>query len=198
MKKLDLSINPNQISNDFDRIAEELMNKWILKVNNFRYRITEIEFYLNSASHNDSYTHGHEYQKTSGQWYFHGSGIDITFGSEEFFGGILIRGIYNLDNKKYINGPLKTVTELFGGFDSIFLKNFEFGLTPDLENKIEIEDILKAPRVGLNPKKDLDAFNKFYRYLVMPQYEHKDKTQIYNALIEQGYSPERANIIWKQ
>ena len=198
MKKLDLSINPVHISNDFDRIADELMNKWILKVNNSRYRITEIEFYLKSSFHNDSYTHGHEIQKTSGQWYFHGSGIDITFGSEEYFGGILIRGIYNLDKKKYINGPLKTVTELFESFDSIFLKNFEFGLIPDQENKIKIEDFLKAPRVGLKPERDAEYFNKFYRYLVMPQYEHKDKTQIYNALIEQGYSPERANIIWKQ
>lgn len=197
MEKLDLSINPDQISNDFDRIADELMNKWILKVNNSRYRITEIEFYLKSRFHNDSYTHGHEIQKTSGQWYFHGSGIDITFGSEEFFGGILIRGIYNVDNGTYINGPLKTVTELFGSFDSIFLKNFEFGLIPDVENKIEIDKPLKAPRVGLNPKKDPDAFNKLYRYLVMPQHEHKDKTQIYNALIEQGYLPEEANVIWK-
>lgn len=197
MNQLNLSIDSNLITDDFEKIAFELLNKWVLRVDSSIFRITEIEFYLNGSNHIDGYTHGHERQKKIGQWYFHASGIDLTFGSEDFFGGILIRGIYNLGTKKYVNGPIKVLTELFGSLDSIYLKKFEFGLMPDADSLIEIEKPIKAPRVGLNPLKDSNAFKKYYRFLVMPKEDHKDKTIIYNSLIDQGFSPEEAKIIWK-
>jgi len=44
---------------------------------------TPIRFYLNDEkNYKDDYTHGHPLQKTSHRWYFHGSGIDITFGND--------------------------------------------------------------------------------------------------------------------
>jgi len=69
---LNLKTDSQDINDDFKRIALELMNYWILKIENSHYRITEIEFYFNSNTHNDNYTHGHELQKKTGSWYFHG------------------------------------------------------------------------------------------------------------------------------
>lgn len=195
--KLDLTIDTFNIEGSFDRIANELLNNWIMEVNKSKYRIAEIEFYLKNGQHNDTYTHGHELQKTTGNWYFHGSGIDLTFGTSESHGGILIRAISNLLNKNYYYGPLKTVTELFSNFGTAYSSPFQFGLVPDVEGFLNSERVFKAPRVGLNPELNNVFFNKNYRYLIMPKENHKNKTIIYESLIAQGFSEEEARIIWK-
>ena len=79
---INLKIENNNIIDDFARIADDLMNRWILKCEGSQYRITEIEFYFQSDSHNDMYTHAHKLQKETGRWYFHGSGVDLSFGSD--------------------------------------------------------------------------------------------------------------------
>ena len=192
--KLDLTIDNLDINGSFERIANELLNKWILEVNNSKYRIAEIEFYLKSGQHNDTYTHGHELQKTTGNWYFHGSGIDLTFGTSESYGGILIRAIYNILDNKYIHGPLNTVTELFSNLGTAYSSSFQFGLTPDTNGLLNYERVFKAPRVGLNPEKDKESFNQNYRFLIMPKQKHLDKTSIAEAMRKQGLNP---NIIWR-
>ena len=40
---IDLTINENNFDSDFKRIAEDLMNHWILKIESKKYRIAEIE-----------------------------------------------------------------------------------------------------------------------------------------------------------
>ncbi len=77
------------------------MNEYLLTVNgDYKYRISEIEFYYNdlvdgkkgaAAIHPDTFTHGDEMQRLSGQWYFHKmngksykvgtyKGLDLAFG----------------------------------------------------------------------------------------------------------------------
>jgi hypothetical protein len=78
-----------------------------------RYRLVEIEFYYHGTKHLDPFAHQHPLQQTSGRWYFHrdgeqyrgGSfkGLDLTFGSGDSFGGILIRSIMRSDGL-LING----------------------------------------------------------------------------------------------
>src|SRR5205807_688183 len=99
----------------FKKIAEYLINEAILYLpKQQKYQIIELEFYFNDSEngdddsnddgrlHCDPYSHQHDHQKTCGEWYFHrvgktgyrgGSrkGIDITFGNEDVYGGILIR-----------------------------------------------------------------------------------------------------------
>ncbi len=83
------TISPSNPSASFDQIASDLFNNYIIQVNDNFYRLLEIEFYYNdSKDHNDSYTHGHRWQRRSGYWYVHGSGIDIAIGNEEATGGI--------------------------------------------------------------------------------------------------------------
>jgi len=197
---VNLKIRPETIEEDFDRIAYELMNDWVLAVNAISYRITEIEFYCKSVqkegSIKDHYTHGHAEQTKSGTWYFHGSGLDLTFGCEEYYGGILIRGIYKFDStleekEKHISGPLKSVAEILSSFGSCEMKNIEFGLVESVKLstiKLPKKSPIKAPRVGLNPIHDTNAHKKLYRYLIFPKETNRDKSIIVDSLVNQGVS----------
>lgn len=196
---LDLTINEDKIEESFDRIANELMNNWLLKIESKIFRIAEIEFYYKSESHNDPYTHGHVLQNEKEKWYFHGSGIDITFGTNETYGGILIRAIYNIIDDNYIYGPLNCVTEIFNTIGNIHVKEISFGLIASRDNNFEIgpEIPIAAPRVGLNPLKDKTYSERFYRFLIMPKYKHAEKTKIVAAMRQKGkYSEDVINNIW--
>ncbi|MBM3436131.1 MAG: hypothetical protein FJY07_07975 [Bacteroidetes bacterium] len=147
--------------------------------------------------HNDIYVHGHELQQTSHRWYYHGSGIDLTFGNGEFFGGILLRALFNIGNNKYTYGPLQILTEIFGSFPGIHDTNLKFGLIPDEAGILKYEEPIAAPRIGLNPKHDPDMATRNYRFLIMPKRKHADKTGIVKAMEEQGkYTQEEINGIW--
>lgn len=195
--EINLSINNNNIEQDFLRIASELMNSWVLKIETAEYRITEIEFYFNSSFHNDDYAHSHILQKESGRWYFHGSGVDLTFGSKDIYGGILIRAIYNLKSQNYIYGPINCITEIFSNLTTIYESKFNFGLVPANNKKLDFEKVISAPRVGLNEKKNPEMINKYYRYLIMPQQKHAEKTKIANAMKQQGFSDIEIKKIWR-
>ena len=176
---------------EFEKIASELMNDWILQINNSKYRIIEIEFYFKGGRHDDNYTHEHELQKKFGRWYFHGSGLDITFGNNNFYGGILIREIYNLDTKvKPTYGPINVVTELFSNIQTVYINKFSFGLIPDKDKIITRQTPIAAPRVGLNRTKNPSMYDKLYRFLVLPSKQHAEKAKIAESMERQGYSKE--------
>lgn len=196
---INFKITPETIEKDFDRIANDLMNNWVLAVNETHYRLTEIEFYCKSVLADgpikDPYTHGHSEQLKSGTWYFHGSGIDLTFGCNEYYGGILIRGLQRLNDGKHITGPLNTVTEIFSSFGNCEKKSVEFGLND--VNKIQVLnfdriDPIKAPRVGLNPINDPDSHQKLFRYLTFPKETNRDKSIIINSLMDKGMTKKEA------
>ena len=102
----------------FNNIATELLTNYVIRKSGKEYAIVEIEFYFYSKTHPDVIT----YPRTVnvGQWFFHQSGMDLTFESNgNQCGGILIRGIKDLSNGSLFLGPLKCVDELwdcFGAF----------------------------------------------------------------------------------
>ena len=195
--EIDFTIEEEKIEDDFKRIANDLLNKWVLKVEDALYRITELEFYYtNGNSHNDTYIHGHDLQKQKGKWYFHGSGIDLTFGDGESHGGILIRAIYKINQgeEKYCYGPLNCVTEIFSNLTSIYKPEMSFCLIPATEGMFEIENPICAPRVRLNPIKNSEMCAKNFRFLVMPKQQHADKTAIVEAMKNPKYEYTEAQI----
>jgi 3-methyladenine DNA glycosylase Mpg len=125
-----MNLNLNN-AEDFDELAEQILNKYQLVIAGVPYRIHEIEFYLSSEEYPDPYVHCDVMQKTIGKWYFHrkgGSykggtfkGLDITFG-ENCFGGILIRAISRED--KIIDGPCRTVDEILRQNGSATIADF--------------------------------------------------------------------------
>ena len=120
---------------EFTKIANKLMNQTKLISGQNSYRICEIEFYLNSKTHADQYTHDNPDQATYGKWYFHKTskgnyrggtfkGLDLTLGDKEKYCGILIRSIYDLNAKKMIGGPCNSVNELIAQHGASNVKEF--------------------------------------------------------------------------
>lgn len=194
--ELNLKITPETFEKDFDRIANDLMNNWVLAVNETHYRLTEIEFYCKSVAADgpikDPYAHGHPEQLKSGTWYFHGSGLDLTFGCQEYYGGILVRGLQKLNDGKHITGPLNSIAEIISSLGSCELKKIDLGFLEAKAFDFKLKNLIKAPRVGLNSGKDEIAHKKLFRYLVFPQETKRDKSIIIDSLVSQGIERKEA------
>ena len=126
LKSLNANSTSDEIKEVFKVIADKLFhNCHIVKGENI-YDFLEIEFYFYSPNHKDLITYPRDSRK-SGMWFFHMSGVDITFGTDAeeggpplMYGGILIRSIGKVQTQgdcskysEYICGPMKCVDELF-------------------------------------------------------------------------------------
>lgn len=193
-------INPSSsenIKNSFTNIATKLFNDVQLEINKNYYRFIDIEFYYSSELFNDIYVHKHPEQLKMNKWYFHGSGIDMTLGNGENYGGILIRGLAKLSGEvssekyfieKEIHGPLNVKTELCSNLHDIFSEKPTILCLRDI-SRDRHQTMMKLPnhiistrRIGLNKTKDTSPEKEFYngkfRYVIFPHLKLKDKTQI--------------------
>lgn len=200
MKNLLAIIDENKETcfDSYKRIAEKLMNSYALQLRNKLYRIIECEFYYRSDKHKDPYVHGHKRQKESiGEWYFHGSGLDITLSNGDAYGGILIRGIAEIKSPEVpergdeIIGPLNVCTEIFKQIGSV-IRNIplEFGLvdmTGDLMF-MKPTQIFSVPRIGLKGTlhNDNDYCNRPYRFLTFLHLPHKESEKIKKYITEEA------------
>lgn len=123
----------------FKELAKIILENVIIKKGDNLYIPREIEFYLYSSKHRDIITYPRN--SCGGEWFFHPSGVDITFESnveirpnsknvnkpfltnDAFFGGILIRAIDKIEKSKgdiikSITGPLNVLDELFDQFNA--------------------------------------------------------------------------------
>ena len=134
----------NGLEEKFDEIAKILLTKTKIVKGTREYYITDIEFYLYCDGHEDIITYPRNCE--AGDWFFHDSGVDISFGSNlsfeddkailennSFFGGILLRGIKPVggysSSKNLTDAPKNIVDELFDKFSAFeesehFLVNF--------------------------------------------------------------------------
>lgn len=112
----------------FEDIAELLMKNFVIEKGSERYEIVETEFYLYTAEHPDVITYPRAIG--AGRWYFHQSGVDLTFESTaERFGGILIRGLRDInDPGNQIFGPMKCMETLWNHFDAVLIAQAEYPL----------------------------------------------------------------------
>lgn len=156
----------------FDDIAKILLNKVAIRKGKKIFYIKDIEFYLYENNHRDIVTYPRICK--AGQWFFHPSGIDISFESsvevnsndyelfqpilneDAFFGGVLIRAIYPADKapsdacKYNLDGPHKVEWALFDCFDA-FNEITDFPHLIECEHKIEY---ITKVRKNLKPKEN--------------------------------------------
>lgn len=156
----------------FDDIAKILLNKVAICKGKKIFYIKDIEFYLYENNHRDIVTYPRICK--AGQWFFHPSGIDISFESsvevnsndyelfqpilreDAFFGGVLIRAIYPADKapsdacKYNLDGPHKVEWALFDSFDA-FNEVTDFPHLIECEHKIEY---ITKVRKNLKPKEN--------------------------------------------
>lgn len=155
--KARLSAIPNTgFTTYFEDIAKLIMNNCIIKKGNDKYEIVEIEFYIFTPEHQDVITYPRE--AAAGQWFFHQSGVDLTFESnDKHFGGILIRGIRNIDTGKLSLGPQKCVDLLWDKSDAFSIQNNEYPIIVAADQELD-ENIKTFPR--WIPVKDGDKAKK--------------------------------------
>ncbi len=162
----------NGYQKTFDKIAKILLNKVAIRKGEKIFYIKDIEFYLYENNHRDIITYPRICK--AGQWFFHPSGIDISFESsvdvksndyelfqpilreDAFFGGVLIRAIYPADKapadacKYNLDGPHKVEWALFDSFDA-FNEVTDFPHLIECEHKIEY---ITKVRKNLKPKEN--------------------------------------------
>ena len=177
---------------DFDLISDIILNKIILVANDTKYRICEIEMYLQNEDHKDLYVHCNPEQKNYGTFYFHKyqngtyksgtwKGLDIVFGNKNKYFGILIRSIMNLDTEEFIEGPCRCVNTILQEFGFKTVADFFVNNKPqitlddsDLHLKscvMEHKDIYSGTRIGLSNKYP-EYKDRMYRYVI---YQNKIK-----------------------
>lgn len=200
----------------FLKMADLLLNKATLRVAGVPHRFTEIEFYVNGLGHCDKFTHGDEMQKKGGHWYFHRTGgqfrggtykgLDVAIGNAQMFGGILIRGIEQLEPlPKLLDGPCVCVDHMLAlnGSPSIeqLVSRFDVRIDASGDSPLYIEaseaprsqPVLATARVGLTLKKSAsEERQRFvareYRYITEPKAIKKGKQHMVVALHRQGKS----------
>ena len=128
------------------------MNLCSIQKGEKEYEIVDIEFYMYNSQHPDVITYPRVMEM--GRWFFHSSGVDLTFHSTpNRFGGILIRGIRNVnDDNDQILGPQKCVDALwdnFNAFDNQY--DTEYPIISSAANT-RSEEIIQCPRWISVPK----------------------------------------------
>ena len=196
------------ISNDpetsFNQTAKHLLSNVCLVVNGHSFRLIEIEFYLYNDKHSDVFAHCYKYQKTNFKWYFHHAsdkehsykggtykGLDLTCGSVNSYGGILIRAIQDNEGK-IIEGPCRVVNkilELTKSANLLELVTIKMNNNIDADNAIlqlksanfNQETVFRCPRIGLTLKKSdnwslrIQFISKLYRFMIFPKMIAKGK-----------------------
>ena len=167
-----------EIEEKFDEIAEILLTKTKIVKGTREYYITDIEFYLYCDGHEDIITYPRNCE--AGDWFFHDSGVDISFGSNlsfkddkailennSFFGGILLRGIKPVggysSSKNLTDAPKNIVDELFDKFSAFntSLDNFPQIIENTAPSSYEINFDKRVNITSGNLEKRKEKFESF-------------------------------------
>ncbi len=154
----------NESEVEFQRIAEILFNNYVIENKYSSYRLTDIEFYWHSKTHEDKSVYERRHVKPKlGQWFFHYSGVDIALDDENGYGGILIRGLREINGEKDFNGPMVCAMRLFTGMYAFGENN-----VPLLKYHVfEDEEIIKTERVNIGNNAKEGGFDKRkYRFKI--------------------------------
>lgn len=165
----------------FKRIAGILMNNCVVSKGGNKYEIVEIEFYLFTPDHQDVITYPRDVLP-AGQWFFHPSGVDLTFRSDtKQFGGILIRGVRKIDTGELTLGPQNCVNLLWDKADAFKIHEDEYPTIVEYPEKLD-ENIRSFPRwISVKDEKKAEKINRWSHRIIKnnsPLDEDSDKTNI--------------------
>ena len=139
-------VNVEELENRFKDLAQLLFQEYHIQKGNEIYDFHEIEFYYYTNGHRDAITYPRITE--AGKWFFHQSGVDLTFKSDsENYGGILIKSLKHGD--EIISGPLKCTWILFDVLDAFDMKQNEYPLIVHNE-KTEKEIFSKKRKIDFN------------------------------------------------
>lgn len=180
----------------FWKSAKDLLSNYHIKCGKNSFNIVEIEFYYyDKKLQPDCYTHCHDIQKNTLQWYLHrGSnngiksesrkGIDIAIGNGvDVYGGVLIRAIQDSEGN-VIAGPSLSVDAIMGVLDIQTIQLLESNIggmsinqSPLKIVKRESQNsyyVYRGPRIRLSGNKLFK--DSLYRFALMQgKIENKEK-----------------------
>jgi hypothetical protein len=174
---LEKNIDIDKIEQRFKEIADLLFQKYYIKKGDDKYEFLEMEFYYYTKGHKDISTYRRNVE--GGKWFFHNSGVDISFKSvckninllseDDYFGGILIRSLLK-NGTEVIHGPLKCIDALFYYLDAFEIKEEEIPLIKK-SDKIKDCSVLQTTRyTSLSEEKAKqrfgDGYGKLYRFYI--------------------------------
>lgn len=166
--KANLFIIEKETKEEFEQIAKVLFDNYAIVNHQSTFRLIDIEFYWNSKNHPDKSTYERKYvDPKQGEWFFHYSGVDIALKNEKIggYGGILIRGIYDINEKRPYKGPMICRMKLFSG-TSVFSNTIQTQL---IGYKFNLNNILSSERIGLGKNAKESGTDKLhYRFYIEP------------------------------
>lgn len=183
---------------EIQQLACLLLNQYGLVIADRVYEFCELELYLHSEQHPDPTVHCHPVQNMYGKWYFHRTsnkpgakyrggtfkGLDMTFGDDENYFGILIRSIYSKDTG-IISGPCLVVNHILDRYQVETIDDL-LRPSPDrpmdfrenirglhvIPHKVSQHENYRGPRIGL---KDGEWAALPYRFVRRKHLVKKDK-----------------------
>lgn len=154
----------------FKNIADILINQYAIQTHDSVFRMIDLEFYWDSQTHEDKSTYPRNHvNPKAGDWFFHYSGVDIALKNENGHGGILIRGIYDTNEKaekRIYKGPMVCAMRLFSGTSA-----FEDSLkTRIVTHKFdEKKELRYGPRKNLGQNAITSGTDQLnYRFFITP------------------------------
>ena len=153
----------------FQNIADILINQYAVKTHDSVFRMIDLEFYWDSQTHEDKSTYQRNYvNPNSGDWFFHYSGVDIALKNENGYGGILIRGIYDTNEKaekRIYKGPMVCAMRLFSG-TSAFSESIK---TQIIAHEFERKELSQTQRKNLGQNAIASGTDQLnYRFFITP------------------------------
>lgn len=207
---------------NFTTLAQQFLNQTYLAIAGENHRIVEIEFYYYNVKHRDPFAHCHPLQLTENRWYFHRQGksyrggtfkgVDLTFGDDRTYGGILLRSLEQADGS-LVNGSCNCVNYMLQRTDYETVAELDAAIgdrhardrnAPLFLQSADIPErpVFVTARVGLSLKRaqshpDMPAYLlQPYRYLTTPRIS-KGKIYLVLALHLQGRSQEEIRQLTK-
>jgi len=164
MKNLQINkTSKEKIIESLGLIANELILNRLIIVNKSKFSLIDLEIYYWHSFHKDDYAKGVKHRRPFGEFELDRYGIDISLGNTKNndFGGILIRGLYDVD-KKEILSKSKVVRSLF---NQLVQGNNHFEL---VKEKTPWESVISSKRLNLgqsdSPNKK-EYINSPYKFL---------------------------------
>ena len=184
----------DDISNYFSETAKLLMNGYVISKRGVEYEIIDIEFYLFTPEHQDVITYPRNCK--AGEWFFHQSGVDLTFATtENQFGGILIRGLREISEKpdpeKTTIGPLKCVDLLWDKFSAFEVVESEIPIITKASKDLpqnNIESLLR--KIPVKKDKQTEKIN-YWKQRIEEEVKDvkidKDLKELYDLIFNSEY-----------
>jgi hypothetical protein len=152
------------IIKSIEEIAKHLILNKTISVNSYLFSFVDIEVYYWHENHKDNYTMKHN--RPIGEFEIHRFGLDLSLGNLNMkdYGGILICGLYDIQEKRLIQKP-QVIKELFNqirmGDNTLNLVDF----------KSPWRDVFKSKRLHLGELGN-DLYKKMfvdslYKYIAM-------------------------------